>query len=192
MAGLLTAAQLSAIREGNIKVRQKWSMIVPTDFGITTWTTFLFHDDTDPTKQRVIDAGSRQTSAYNISLKVPGTLRFPKYEIEVDNSDGYFSLYDISGVTQCFDRNYMIYPKKSFLKHEIFLFDPDGTESELPCSPWIGRVIDVIFTDQSRAEKDIVLKIARIVCDQRHAVYYRRRFNENHGDIFDTGANHTL
>jgi len=144
--GLLTTAQKAAI-PGN-RVRQTWSIIRPTSAGATPSDAVVIGVDdptrTGDTKARVIDKGRRGNSAGNISPKVFGDIDASSYSIVVSNETGYF--YRKAGSAWQYGGGYISQPRECWIKHEVEVWD--GTAwTHLPCSPWIGRVVDVSYED---------------------------------------------
>jgi len=149
--GLLASTTQDAIAAGN-KIRQRWTILVPVVAGSSTFTENVIHDD-DGDQRTVIDAGRRRNTAYNVSIVVPGEMSASSYEFVVDNSSGRFYSDVVDGY---FYSNwgglmYKADPRECRVKHEVFV-DVGGSWVELPCSPWIGQITDVIYEDTYSAD----------------------------------------
>lgn len=136
MAGLLTAAQSSAIPNG--RFRHKWSIVRPDA------TSRTIHDD-DGGPSRVTHRGQRSGTLYNVSMQEPGDLSAQEYQITARNIDGI--LYSSGASSYFFDGVSIYYaPTECFLKHEVWIWSA-GAWSELPCSPWVGKIKEVSHDD---------------------------------------------
>lgn len=173
--GLLTAPQIAAMP--GARIAHKYELLCKYYSSWSSYTTNVLHDDTaSPPVRGVLSHGSISNSVGNISPKCFGDIETMRCEITVSNSgdriyregtysaDGIF--YTTAGVT-----HRMVYPSEARLKHSVYMMVA-GSWSELPCSPWIGRVQDVIYSDDR--------KEATIIADALAAVELREPWNIDH------------
>lgn len=144
--GLLTAAQIAAI-PGN-RVRQMWRVRVPEAHGDDpTLINIIGVSDptkTDGTETRIVDAGVRSNDAGNLSPQTFGNMAAGEYSIVVSNADGYM----YQGALGAFGDggSFAPLPTECHLEHWCQVWTPAGW-THLPCSPWTGKIIDVIYQD---------------------------------------------
>jgi len=147
--GLLTAAQKAAIAADPV-YRQAWYIAVPLFGGSSNFGLNAIHDD-DGGPYCVIDPGTRETSAYNVSTQEPGKLSSGLYRIVLDNSDGgfypggeYFRRYNDDG-----DFIYQANNVECLLYHYVYV-RVDGAWSSLSFLDYVGRINQVDYDDDRK------------------------------------------
>jgi len=147
--GLLTAAQKAAIAADPV-YRQVWYIAVPSDSGGINFNLLAVHDD-DGGPYRIIDPGTRETSAYNVSMQEPGNLSKALYRVVVDNSDGALYPGGSLQVVTDYDGNvtYTATAIECRLYHHVYV-RVDGAWSPLSFFSYIGRVNDIAYDDDRK------------------------------------------
>ena len=146
--GLLTSAQKAAIAAG-AAVRQRWYIYRPTSSGSTNFTGTEIQDD-DGGPLSVVDPGSRDLSAYNVSMAEPGKLGAGLYRIVVDNSGGDFYPDGEVWKYRDYDGN-LIYHASNVecrLYHYVYVL-VDGAWSALSFLNYVGQINQVDYDDDA-------------------------------------------
>ena len=171
--GLLTAGQLAAIPGG--KFRQKWTIIHADGL-----ISFVLHDD-DGGPQTVIDPGSRTASAYNVSLQSPGDLAAQTYQFTASNASG--QLYHTGTGSYFYDvsKTAWVPPTTAVVKHQVYVW-ASGAWSELPCSPWVGRIAHIEYDDVLGPDGTWGPGTATVTCEGYLGELVRKPWTNEHGE----------
>lgn len=196
--GLLTSDQLAAI-QGGARVRQVWTLLVPTSSDRTAFTETVIHDDDWSGDKCVIDAGKRRVSGYNVSLMEPGEMRTGDYSFEVANINGQF--YQAGAGTLFVNGAYLAKPQECRVRHQLYVDvghngepHPDAPSltvwsrwDEIEAVRYEGRIVDVRYSDTGGATgaKPGTAVIETENADVSTVLLYR--WQETDGEDVDTG-----
>jgi len=170
--GRLTTAQKDAISAGN-RVKQTWKILAPLSAGSTTYVPYTieagFNSVAASPNNRVTRPGSRKVEVWNPHPQVTARARAGRYSFEVRNDDGKiypgvgsvwnpYSIYDAS-------------PQECLVEHTVLvdLYGDGGSWSSLAYLQYIGRVVDVVYTETSTPGGTPQGDRAVITCEQAHA-----------------------
>jgi hypothetical protein len=143
--GLLTTPEKTGIDNG-YPIRQVWKIWCPESVSHSAYGSQTIEDTGDSTvNPRVLDAGERDFSCYNLSIGNPGDFEIPEYTIEVSNAEGEFypaiaGSFFIHPTTA-----YEALPQECYLTHEVYV---GSTSNKLPCS-YIGSIVSISYEDTS-------------------------------------------
>lgn len=183
--GRLTTDQKNWIAAGH-RIRQQWSIMAPLTSGGTSYVSYLFDQSLQretTNNNRVLRAGSRKVKVWNPHPQVNSRASAPRYQIEVRNDDGLVyagngSIWNPIGL-------YDAEPEECLLSHTVAVAqDPAGVVySVLGFLSYVGRVIEVVYTDQSTPEGTPDGARAVIRTEQAGAWNVLRRvFDKNDGE----------
>jgi len=98
MAGRFTTDEMEILSKPFKVSRQLIFYVPPSAGSSSSWGGNTIHEDSSevPTN-RVIDWGRQTTEAYGARMAKPGNLSAGQWQIEVNNSDGFFNLDKIGG-----------------------------------------------------------------------------------------------
>jgi hypothetical protein len=137
--GLLDSSAVTAIENGN-RIRQVWILHAPntaTPASRSDYTERVLEDTADSgIESRVIDAGSRSFSCYNVSIGNPGDLTIPSYVVTFSNTNGEFDPDSTSGVF-C-NSGHLALPQRCILEHQVYAWNDSWVR--LPCG-YFGSII---------------------------------------------------
>ena len=181
--GLLTAPQIAAIPSG--RIAQKLDIICPRNQYWSASVTNTIHDETAGDPICVTRWGKRTNSVGNISPKSFGDISTMRCEITIDNTDGkaYCEAIDSDGIFYATGTPdppatpFMAMPSMCRLQHSTYVWSA-GAWSELPGSPWVGKIDDVVYSDDSGE--------ATIIADGFAATQLREPWNVEHS--YDTAV----
>lgn len=180
--GLLTGTQYDAIADGRPLYRQRWLIGVPDGAGgDITWT--VVHDDLAG-PHRVVDAGSRETMAYNLSLANPGRMPAGLYRFVVANGDGLF--YPTTSANYWYESvaDYQATPQECYVHHQVYVRvartdNPAVDWSLLEMCEYLGRVVEI--------EQDDVRQTMTITSVSAAVAFLNGTWSEADGHAIDTG-----
>lgn len=186
--GLLTAAQLTALEAG-AKIAHKVEVICPrSPVGYEYWTTNLIHDETSGTGVRCVESlGARANSVGNISPKSYGSVETTRCEFVIDNSDGkaHRESVDSDGMfysTNYISSGYMEDPRSCHIKHYRYV-KVAGAWSELPGSPWVGKIQEVVYDEYGET--------ATIIAEAYASTILREPWSVDHSHTTQVAASYT-
>lgn len=164
--GLLTTQQIEDIKTRPIR-QNLYLIVVPDSWeydGIGD-TTLIAGDD------YVLDWGRRSSTMYNTSLQAPGELSIQTWSVEIANN--YVTTSIFSGIDNIVGRGVV---------HRVYSILPSGGQSALPCSEWVGRIVDVVFSDVIGPGGDVSESTYTLTMEGVLAKDLRSLWDKDHGD----------
>jgi len=162
--GLLDSGAITAIEAGN-RIRQKWVLHVPntaTPASRSDYVERVLEDTADSDiESRVIDAGSRSFSCYNVSIGNPGDLTIPSYAVTFSNIDGEFDPDSTSGFF--YNSGHLALPQRCILEHQVYVWDNSWVR--LPCG-YFGSITKTEYESAFDAGGDTMISGICTICSE--------------------------
>lgn len=195
--GLLAGGTLTAIL-ANRGFRQRWSINVPQNANRLTFNAVIFddYDNIENDASSVIDAGSREVNAFNVSMQKPGKFGVGGYKFVVRNDDSLWSPNAATNLFQNSSTAYQATPQECEIIHQAYTLNPilesprRGSWIEITEIKYVGRIVRIRSKDTANAINEPKGKQATVHTEQEAvATLLRRVFTEDDGDAVDTGVN---
>ena len=182
--GLLTAAQKLAIP--GARTRQRWRIGVPISAGSGSYDWKALGDtDSGEYNKRVVDAGSRDVSAYNISFAEPGKMRVASYTFVCSNDDERLSPSGFNNIWSNDSPPYTAAPIECLVEHLFYLWVA-GAWGELTMLSYKGKIQNIEY-DEIADQGGIRGAIATIDTEQVGiSDVFKRVWQDSDGDDNDT------
>lgn len=160
--GLLTTNQKAAIANG-VRVKHLFRLLLdPWEAGGLLDTTTI--------SEVPLDIGEMESTLYNVSLQNPGDLSAQVRTFEFSENE----VGNVAFLTTIGDSLL-----KYAIRHEMWLEDGSG---QLPCSMWVGRIIDVQYKDRMD-ENGVVHPVScTLTAEGTIGKYMRQLWTRDHGD----------
>ncbi len=183
--GNYTAAQVAAINSGRARFRGLWTLYYPiVPKGPKTSTEVI---DNGLDKIRIVDAGSRESVAYNQTLQKPGEFRTNNYKFSVANPDNYYSFQTAGSI---WDKAYMLDPVECNIRHQVYI-GIDGVFEELAFLDYRGAIEDISY-ESTGSEGEALNKVALFTCNNRIMTTIGSKvWDSDDGTDTDTGETFT-
>jgi len=181
--GQLTPEQIDAIEQGAIGCRQVWILYFPDSE--TTESSLVLHDGINAI--RCIDAGNRESEAYNQTLMKPGDIRTKNYSFVMSNADGLLTIGKLGSI---WDQHKMLDPSECRIEHQVYL-RANGVEQELSFMRYIGQIVDVKYLSSGKANNNTSAFSIVFTCSNAGIVSIMEK-EWNHDDGTETNLNHPV